>query len=155
MNECFVFLHIIDWSVSVGGNHYTGKLHGYLNNKYQSFEVKQILTQTDAAKLNKKYRSNSYQAGNKSGKFDTEEGLFREAIKQYKTFFPNARVLFKGDASLAQAQKVLDGPEPFKTKTTEIWKKHEKLYAKSDRWNDKHEKLFQEYQKLLKFSNFS
>lgn len=104
-----VTLEMLDWGVSVGGEHLYGSLHGYIDGEYKIIELKKTLTESDVLLLNKKDKHISYKVGQKSKRFNTEDEVRKEAIKVWKSMFPNAKVLLEGQSSYVEPKKILDG----------------------------------------------
>lgn len=120
-----VILEILDWSVSIGGEHVTGTLHGEENGKYKTVKVKHPLSASEALYLNKKEECSSlsrHKPGESNSRFETEAELIKAAKKIWKIEFPKARALMKGSGCVADPQEVLVADKEFKTKVNRMWK---------------------------------
>lgn len=152
MSTKIVNLEIISWSFSLGGEHFTGKITGYLrDDDYHSVEVRHPLTAKEAKALNKKdsARGLSLQKpGDWSERFETREELRRAAIAVYKKEFPKAEVLLEGSFAVADAQPCLDGPPRFKQTVNKIVSAQEQCGG-YERNYKKMEALYQRYRKLV------
>lgn len=119
-------LEVLYWGVALGGEHYTGTLKGYTDMGFKSYKVEHKLSQKEATYLNKKDCTNSrffvYRKGQLSDRFETLDQLEREAVKIYKKEFPFSIVLVlkRGSVSVCSPEKILDGPEPFKTDVNDM-----------------------------------
>lgn len=96
-----------------GAIHYYGTLKASDRSyKYQikSVEVVRNLSASEADKLNLSQRDDApkYKKGETSNKFNSEESLLKEAIRQWKRHFPKARLLLRGSFATCGPQVVLD-----------------------------------------------
>ncbi len=91
-----VVLEIGCWSFSIGGEHYYGHLHGYIKNKYESMELSHPLTLKEVKYLNKKDSRRTYEVGDMSERFETEDEVRERAKKVWKDLFPESLVLMEG-----------------------------------------------------------
>jgi len=74
------YLDITDWSVSVGGRHYTGRL---TVDGFPTVEVSRPLTAKETLELNKHDNYISYEPGDFSRKYDSEEQLISSAGQMF------------------------------------------------------------------------
>lgn len=147
-----VTLEVTCWSFSLGGEHYTGSVKGYqAKGKFHSMEITHKLTAKQALALNKKDGSKwggRHKPGDDSGRFDTRAQIERKAIATFQKAFPHAIVLNTGSGCVADAQRVLVGPEWFKDAANELHAMREKVggYEGDEATCTK---LFHAYRKLL------
>lgn len=125
-----VGLSVINWAFSLGGEHFSGKLSGYVNGEYHTHQLEHPLTTKEALALNKKdeisHRFSRYKKGMLSDRFNTRAELERVAIKEYKRVYPDAVALF-GSFGVAGAMRCLDGPKAFKKRMNELYAERKKI----------------------------
>lgn len=123
-----VYLELLDWSVSVGGEHITATLSNHCDGKYVRHDLQHALTQAEADRLNAKDRLPGYaclakyKAGDLSQRFFTAADVVAAARKQWRKLFPHAAVLIRGSSSVADPQECLSGPLWFKTACNRMWR---------------------------------
>jgi len=84
-------------------------------------DLQHILTESGAARRNRRKDDGpEWRAGLKTARFQSEEHLKKEAIKQYKVIFPSATVLVYGESCVFEPQAILDGPEEMKAAINEL-----------------------------------
>lgn len=151
--ECLVVtLEVTCWAFSLGGEHYTGWVRGYRGRRdFHAVEVKHKLSAKQAAALNKKDGSKwggRHRPGEESGRFDTRAQIERKASAMFREGFPQAIVLNTGSGCVANAQRVLVGPDWFKDKANKMYARHEEVGGyEGDEKTCK--KLLHAYRKLL------
>ena len=107
-----VELEITSWQgVSLGAEHYYGKLRGYFDDDFVSVEVEAKMTQRQAVALGKKDDWHHYKAGSMTSRFDTKEEVETTAILTFKDKFPNASVLLKGHWAAHEPKKCLSADD--------------------------------------------
>jgi hypothetical protein len=125
MQELIVCLEILDWGVSVGGEHLTGTLKGYCNGELKHVKIKHPLSSSEAMHLNKKEECSflcRHKVGESSARFETEAELIKAARKIWKMEYPKARALIKGSLATADPQQVLSADREFKMTVNRMWK---------------------------------
>jgi hypothetical protein len=136
--------------ISIGAEHYYAKLVDY-NNCSESFELKRKITEVKEARwLSKKvgYKG-AYKVGFVIECFATEDAVKKEARKQYKKFFPNAKVIILGRTGIAQPQPIFLGPRNFKKVVNDLYKRFDDIGQFSDPENDElAEKICAEWEKI-------
>jgi hypothetical protein len=131
---------------SIGAEHYYGKLKRYVGGFDDIVEVSMPMTQDDADKLNRKDQCDTYQAGDSTIRFDSEEAVVRRARQVWRKHFPKARVLFLGRSGVMQPQKVLVGPAAYKKAVNAMWRRMERLDWRDN--EDEMSKLCEAFYKL-------
>lgn len=153
MNTDIVILEVLQWSFSLGGEHYTGKITGYVKaDDWCSTEVKHPLSRREAIKLNKKdasHGSSRVKQGYMSDRFETRQELETAAVTIYKKEFPKAKALLVGGFAVADAQRCLDGPKWFKDAVNKIVAEQDECGG-YDRNRKTMDRLYARYQKLTK-----
>lgn len=125
MNELIVCLEVLDWGVSIGGEHLTGSLKGYCNGDLKHVKVEHPLSSSEVVYLNKKERCSSlgrHKVGESSARFETEAELIKAARKIWKIEYPKSRALIKGSLAIADPQQVLSADREFKMTVNRMWK---------------------------------
>lgn len=146
-----VTLEVLYWGMSIGGEHYSGRIKGYRDGKYTPMDVTCKLSAKQAKELNKKDESRGYsmhRPGDESKRFWDEVTLERHAVAIYKKAFPDAIALNVGGWSTCNAQRVLDGPEWFMKATNAIWQSDVKCGGYEGN-TKKAESNYRKYQKLV------
>lgn len=109
MTVTIVYLRIYSYrGLSIGASHYYAELKGYDGNDLIVHNLEKTLTPHEAAKLNDGSEYGLlYKAGQKYNGFNSEEELIKLAMDCFKTTFPDARILIRGDGVYYEPQKVL------------------------------------------------
>lgn len=150
-----IYLDIKTWmGYSVGAEHYMGTLRCY--EPYKTVEMQNKLTSRQAKTINKKTRTNLWQAGTMDERFESEDEIIEQARKEYKTHFPDAKILILGDSGY-KAKRVLDGPPPDVIKRCNtLWELEERIpwhgmgtYCRTATEEEQSEKLYDEWVKLI------
>lgn len=120
-----VFLYITSYrGISFGAVHYYGSLTSY-DPDYKNVEVMKIMSEEEAKICNLNDKYDSYEAGDETIRFNSEEELKLRAIEIWKTIFPKGEVLFCGSICDADPCEILIAPEPYKELGNELWKSAE------------------------------
>jgi len=148
--ENIVFLTITFWvNTCAMGKHYYGRLRSF-NGKW--FDVVYKLSKEDAKDMNKGWLSKDtkdyigYNEGEESERFISKERLIAEARKQFKKYFPKAKVLVLGDRAVIEPQEILVGPREFKIKINRLVRRAKELKY----WDNEKEmdKLCKKWEKM-------
>jgi len=162
MKDRIVCLEICDWGSSLGGEHFSGTIHGYINKdgkpEYSIFRLEYEMPASVAQRLNLKEQRyfpslyQHYKAGDKTDRFESEKELKDHAVRTYKDFFPDSDILLCGSSCSADPQECLDGPQWFKDVSNRLWKAFQQVggYEGNEKACDG---FFLEYQKILKKLN--
>lgn len=142
-------LHISSYvGISPGASHYYGSLH-YYNNKgeYKDIKLKHRLTAEEAKLLSG--QDFTYEKGEWSERFNSEDEIRELALKEWKKRFPDSVILLEGSSSCASVQHCLGGPRELKAKINVLFKEAEKIdwYEKDE---DLMTKIDDDYMNLLK-----
>ena len=152
------FLHIQTWiGLSPEACHYNGKLEARSN---PSVELKRILSESDATKLNKIRRRQypgeklfaHFRAGIEYDGFDSRDDLIKLALKTYKAHFPDSNILILGRASVCDPQLILDHPDQaLMVSANKLYEKFESYedYSFKENWPIV-EPIAAEWERLLK-----
>ena len=113
-----IYLDITDMAIG-GGIHLYGKLVHYdsgkiwPDNPFEGVKLVYIIDAHQAAKFNRDEPGafKAYRPGDKTGRFETLEHLYRVAVSEWRTHFPDGQILVVGSNS-AMPRVVLDGLEP-------------------------------------------
>lgn len=110
-HDLTVHLEISSWQgVSIGAQHYYGKLTGYIDGEYTSVEVMHPMSKEMADELNAKDDWDGYEEGTETIRFDTEEEIRKRALETWREHFPSAIMLFEGSGSYVEPKKCLACP---------------------------------------------
>ena len=119
-----VFLHLRTWRETVPhAEHYYADLVRRKEHGGYEKDIKKLwhkLTFSETERANRRCRREDgipYEEGEEVGWFFDEQRAIEEAIAQYKTLFPGADVLVKGDVSIYEPQFVVDSPDADDMKT--------------------------------------
>ena len=127
-NKYCVYLEITTWQgLSIGAEHYYGKLCGYNKGEHISVELKKVMTREDARILNKKDSAHCWEEGETTDRFDTEEGIKKIARKEWKKHFPQAKIVVEGREGVIEPQPIFVGPSDYKRKINAWAKKAEEI----------------------------
>lgn len=141
--------------VSVGAEHYYGKLKSY--DPYQTFEIEKVLTEREAAALRIKDDWPGFKAGDKTTRFNTRDEIIEIAERDYKKIFVGAKVLTLGSSTSAEPQEILDAPKPIMRKGNEMFQEVEAMgwiqrggfFYRHPEHQSRLNQLCREYSKLL------
>jgi len=104
-----VYCEVYYWDRGTGWEHY----YGWITCGSKRVELEDKITQSEADRFNRRTvlpAKAKYKAGEKIGKFFSEDRLKAAAIAQYKTIFPGATTLIHGDDVDPDPQPIWDGP---------------------------------------------
>lgn len=126
------FLHITTWvnSYDMFAQHYYGRI---VFDDKESVDVDFTLTKADAAKLNKKERDSltripsNYEAGETSGRFDSKERLYEEAIKLFNSDPHGCEILLVGEPYVYDPMEMIVGPEEIIKEANVLWENFEEF----------------------------
>ena len=126
-----IYLKITSWAgISIGAIHFYGELRA--RNPYRVIELKRTLTTASARRLTKQHGKDfQYRVGYQTIGFETEQEIIDLAIKTYKTHFPDATILIRGDPVYAEPQEIIDGKKSVIVKANKLrdkYKEYEKAY---------------------------
>jgi len=143
-----VDLEINSWVGTNGdASHYYGLLKGYINGKYTFIEMRKALSKQDVDMLNQKDKHVSYYEGFESKRFNSEKELKDEAIKVWKSFFPDGKVLLEGCSAYIEPKVILDGiDKKIARKLNSMAKAYRKIPEREDK---KQEKAYDEWITIL------
>jgi len=147
--EKYVVLEISSWQgMSLGAEHYYGKLVGEKDDNYIKYELEKIMSKKDAERLSKK-DDWKYKEGRGTSRFENEDEIREIAIKEWQKIFPNACALLEGRSISAEPMKCLKVKnENLKEKLNKIWEENEVISHISRNYN-KIDILCDKYWKLL------
>lgn len=149
-NGKIVYLEITTWiGVSLGAMHFYGELVGYIDDEYTKVELKRKLTSAAVKELHE-YGWSSVRAGDLFHGFDTRDDIRDEALATWQEHFPAALVLLEGRSAIGNPQKVLAGPEDFKTRVNQWYEEDKDLGGYEGEQEDRVDAIFYEYQKYLR-----
>jgi len=154
-----VMLYLMDWSASLGGEHYYATLKYYdKNGKYQIIELTNILTQKMATYLNKKERCDSYSKGDESLRFDTSKDAIKVALRKCKELGVEVDLILTNSpfGSVSEAlwgdKRIVKRINQLYEKANEIgWYSHPKYPVKEQ--DDKMSAIDMEFHKLIGKNN--
>ena len=140
-----IHLEVSTWmGTSSDASHYYGRLVGNDHvNEYTAIELKRKCTKKDAIEENKKevgFSAFRIRPGSLTTGFGSIGALRRAAIKCWKEYFPQGKILIEGSATIAEPQRVIDGPKKIKDTINRLTKRSEE----SGGWDvneDKMEKI--------------
>jgi len=156
-----VKLDLLDWSASIGGEHYYATLkYDDKDGKYQTIELNNILTQKMATYLNKKESCSDddlsfrYKKGDESLKFNTPEEAVKVAVKKCKELGIKVDLILSGSCS-ASVSEALWGDKAVVKRINELyqeaneigWYSHPKYPIKEQ--DDKMLAIDMEFHKLI------
>jgi len=162
MNKRIICLEILDWSSSIGGEHFSGVLWSTMPFDGENVPIKKTLeypmTPSLAARFNLKAQrdmpsfQHHYGTGDITDRFESEKELREFAVREYKKFSPDSDILLVGGYCIADPQECLDGPLWFKNESNRLWKAFRQVggYEGDEKACDG---IFLEYQKVLKKLN--
>jgi hypothetical protein len=102
-----VVLTISCWAgVSFNAEHYYGKLSGYNNGEYVTYDLEYVMSIKQAKKLSKK-DDWEYEEGRKSSRFDTKDEIREIALAEWKNYYPDSQALLEGQSASAEPLKCL------------------------------------------------
>lgn len=110
-----VYLEVSSWvgTSAIGAQHY----YGWLRSGDQEEQVKRVLTEAEAARLNKAERRMGrdeyaiWKPGDECPAFLDKEPLIAAAMASWKTLYPHADILVLGQRVVAEPQRILAGPK--------------------------------------------
>lgn len=125
-------LEITDWSYSLGGEHYNGKVTWTdKEGEYHWHELEYSLSASLAKQLNRKDGDRyAYKKGEKTNRYFTEDDLIDDAI-QFATTNGEIDLLTKG-SGLQPSPVLYCGIEGIRKELTEIGNDFEELYRCTD-----------------------
>lgn len=95
-------IRLTDWGIALNGEHFSVDV--WYDDK--SFEIKHELTTGQAGRLNKKDGGRSNRPGDKSYRFETEQGAIKEAVNFCRSNFSPIDVIFVGNPAWADPMPV-------------------------------------------------
>ena len=125
-----VFLDISCWAgISLGAEHYYATLTINDHPNYSQHRLNKVLTEKDAAALNKKDKCAIalYEAGELSDRFDSESEVIKLAMATWKKIFPSGEILLLGSSAVGDPAPILIAPEPIFTKGNELYQRARKI----------------------------
>lgn len=149
--EEIICLHITSWAgISINAEHYYAELKGYYwgNKDAKNIELERIIESIEEAQyLNKKNHCDRrggyiFKVGTKISMFTSRKQAVREAKKQYKNYFPDAKVILLGDRAECAPQEMILGPRVLKKYNNQMWRLHEKLYKLEEKGKISEEERF-------------
>jgi len=149
-----VYLDLLDWGASAGGEHYYAKIKFEdKNGKYQSIELVNTLTQKMATYLNKKERCKDYQKGDESLRFDSPKDAVKVAIKTCKELDHRFDLILRGhtggitEALWGDNEKVKRINELYEEAESIGWYSHPRFPNKEK--DDRMEAIDDEFNKII------
>lgn len=125
-----VCLEVSSWvGISIGASHCYGHLKGYNGGEFRCHEISRKLSDQEAKILNEIDRHESYEEGSETERFNDEQSVINEAVKIWRDFFPNAKILVNGQFAILEPKTILDGDINAKhiSKLNKITKMYEKI----------------------------
>jgi hypothetical protein len=146
------YLELLDWSVSIGGEHLYAKLIFSKDKKDYRIELTQKLSQEMATQLNKKDGTiDLYRKGEPTLRFNNVKEALIEARRTCKELFPEVDIIFRGSSSWASVQEVLWAKDKsIKTKINKLYKEAMKLNFYSGINDDRMEEIDDQFTELIK-----
>jgi hypothetical protein len=145
-------LNITSWvGISIGAVHVYGKLR-YKDWDY--IEIKRVLTQAEANKINKKEdminATYHYRKGDECGRFDTEKEIIDLTIKLLEKKYPQVDLLLSSDGASVSVNKAFWGKDKkLVNRINELYEEADKLDFYSGKDDDRMEELDYEFEKLV------
>ncbi len=108
-------------------SHFYGWLAGYdQDGKLKQEPVEFTMTARQARDANRREKTPGlYKKGSRSSSFDSEKEVAEAGKACYKTYFPDAHVLYQSFFSCCDPKPVIDGPEEFVRLANEIYRRFE------------------------------
>jgi hypothetical protein len=153
MKKEVVYVYVTSYAMSIGGEHFYGKLKC---NGHEEVILTEVLTQKLATYLNKKDSTaswNRYKQGDRVERFSSYETLIAEAKRVWKKEFPSAVILIEGERSCGSIQEILDAPNhTIMNKINELYKEAEALNYYSGRNDKRMEAIDKGFNQFLKIT---
>jgi hypothetical protein len=133
--ETFVVLTISTWAgMSLGAEHYYGKLSGYNKGEYVTIDLEYPLTEKQAKQLSKK-DDWEYKMGRMCSRFDVKDDVRKVALEEWKERYPDAKILFEGNSASAEPLKCLWAKsKKFIDAFNKLWEENEAIPHVSKNW---------------------
>lgn len=117
--------------VSLGAQHFYGKLKGEVGEDYTVVDLTHSLTTKQARELSKAHGW-QYKKGAPSPCFDTKDDIREAAKKVWRKHYPDAIMLVEGQSTYYEPKTILDYPEEVPAKEIELLNKMVDGYKEMD-----------------------
>jgi hypothetical protein len=148
------YLNLLDWSVSIGGEHFYADITFTKNKEYHRIELQNKMSQEMANYLNKKDGTNEYckyRKGDQTLRFNNVKEALREARKTCEKLFPEADIIFRGSGCSASVQEVLWAKDKtVKTKINKLYNEALKLNFYSGKNDARMEEIDDQFTEIIK-----